>query len=647
MESGIATAQATAEAAGGGQDVPYYVGDYGTIGSGTDNVAINAAIAAASSAGGGVVYGIPNKVYTLANAQALALASNVGLKNLRLDVSGWTTAGSTAITATGSIGTATNLTANANEGATTLTAASWTGFAAGDWIKISSTAVWGSTSQALGEINRVASVSGTTLTLSTPLMDSYTTATTAKAQKITFVDDVSLENIRILGPSNTTLDISGVSLQWCRNASVNGLTCVRTQRQGIALIDVIHSRLNNMFFAENELSGFAYGVTVNWACQDVTISNFSGYRMRHLISFGGGSGSITGVPRDVQVTNAFARQVTDAGFDSHAAGERIHWTNCHVNGSTQDGFAIRTNGSLNSCSATNITRYGLEIEPLQTRAFSLDVRGFKARRCGDIGVAIFATSTWENWAHLDLTGIDVDTTTNEGVKLFNATATRWNGINIEYAARNCGGNPFVLQKVGQFRVVPKDVRTTVASTYCVRIEDGQRGEIIDGVITATGSPTSTRAVALFTADRVRVAGINGDGTEFGVQLDNACTNCEVQNCDMANMATNYSPGTGTGHRFTNNRGGIIQTVASAATITLSGSENDIYLISGTANITAINTRQAGTIVRLMFTGGATGTGLTDNGTTLNLQGNLVYTANDAIELYSDGTNWIELGRSVN
>ena len=83
-------------------------------------------------------------------------------------------------------------------------------------------------------------------------------------------------------------------------------------------------------------------------------------------------------------------------------------------------------------------------------------------------------------------------------------------------------------------------------------------------------------------------------------------------------------------------------VASATTTTL-GTDGNFFVSTGTTTITSITVKSAGTVVILDFAGVLT---LTD-GSNLKLGGNFVTTADDTITLISDGTNWIEMGRSVN
>jgi Pectate lyase superfamily protein len=83
-------------------------------------------------------------------------------------------------------------------------------------------------------------------------------------------------------------------------------------------------------------------------------------------------------------------------------------------------------------------------------------------------------------------------------------------------------------------------------------------------------------------------------------------------------------------------------VASAATVTLPpvGAR---FRITGTTGITSITASWNGREVTLRFAAGLTVT----DGSNLRLAGNLTATEDDTITLACDGTNWYEVGRSVN
>jgi hypothetical protein len=88
--------------------------------------------------------------------------------------------------------------------------------------------------------------------------------------------------------------------------------------------------------------------------------------------------------------------------------------------------------------------------------------------------------------------------------------------------------------------------------------------------------------------------------------------------------------------------GSTNSVASASTITLPFGQ-PLVNVTGTTTINTITAAGFGTKVTLVFAGALTVT----DGSNLKLAGNFVSTADDTLSLISDGTNWIEVSRSVN
>ena len=88
------------------------------------------------------------------------------------------------------------------------------------------------------------------------------------------------------------------------------------------------------------------------------------------------------------------------------------------------------------------------------------------------------------------------------------------------------------------------------------------------------------------------------------------------------------------------------TVASASPLTLGN--GNVFDVTGVADITSITAKTAGTVVVLIFSGTAGGTGVTD-GSNLILAGdaNFVYAPDGTLTLVCDGTDWYEVSRSVN
>ena len=71
----------------------------------------------------------------------------------------------------------------------------------------------------------------------------------------------------------------------------------------------------------------------------------------------------------------------------------------------------------------------------------------------------------------------------------------------------------------------------------------------------------------------------------------------------------------------------------------------VFHVTGTTSITSITSTgfESGAVITLIFDGILTFT----DGVNLVLAGNFVTSADDAITLVFDGTNWYEIARSVN
>jgi hypothetical protein len=169
--------------------------DEGAVG---DGVADEAAEVQAAIDGATGVVDLLGKIFRCDSA--ITLRSGITLRNGTLDFTNSTATQHIAIN--GSKGTPTNLTANGDYGDTAVVLTSASGMAAGNLLSIDSSAVFQHASGVVrGEIAEISLIAGLTATLSNPLRDDYTTASTAKAAKLTTVDNVILENLTIIGNS--------------------------------------------------------------------------------------------------------------------------------------------------------------------------------------------------------------------------------------------------------------------------------------------------------------------------------------------------------------------------------------------------------------------------------------------------------------
>lgn len=147
---------------------------------------------------------------------------------------------------------------------------------------------------------------------------------------------------------------------------------------------------------------------------------------------------------------------------------------------------------------------------------------------------------------------------------------------------------------------------------------------------------------------------NTGGAAIGVEIVSTATEARIRNCQIKGFSTGivgsaaiptYQDGNDFSGTTTPVTNGFKPTVASAATLTLDA-EAENFEVAGTVTITAIGpaAAYAGKVVALQFTGACQ---VTHNGTTVNLDGghNFVSAAGDTLTLYSNGTNWYEVGRT--
>lgn len=191
---------------------------------GDDTAAIQAAVDAAEG-GGTVLLGAG----TFLVAGSIAIKSGVTLRGNGSTIQRTAGASSTSVVqATGTLGTATALTANVAVGAATVAVTSTAGLAVGGYLLLRDATYAYGTSGRNQEIARIADISGTTVTLAERTIGAYTTAATAEAVPLTPVVGASVEDVTINIPSGqdgggvlTTLSVD-VTVRRCEITGFSG-----------------------------------------------------------------------------------------------------------------------------------------------------------------------------------------------------------------------------------------------------------------------------------------------------------------------------------------------------------------------------------------------------------------------------------------
>ena len=339
-----------------------------------DTAAIQAAITAAAAVGTAasrarVEFGGAGNVYKL--TATLSLVSNVEFhgNGATIDMSAAAKTGSIryGIRGLGSVGTQLAATADITKGLyqVSLSAPNAATLAVGDWVQIGTTNtsdVYGylasgvpSGQVARGEIKRVLSVSGTTVTFEQALYDNYTVANGAFVAKLTHVSNTRIKGIRLVS-NNTDGDGSqGIALDYCHNFKITHCEFEGIDVQAIVTNssirgDISHNDFRGVHF--DGVTGFNYYAIYNGdCCQWIRVHANYAEQVRHLWVCGGrGRGQgYYGAPRFLTVTGNVAQNMQGGSsahswaYEHHGVGEGIIVAN-NVADSCYGGFVTRGPG---------------------------------------------------------------------------------------------------------------------------------------------------------------------------------------------------------------------------------------------------------------------------------------------------------------
>lgn len=475
------------------------------VGPGNSQAEIQAAI---NASGNRSVLFAPG-IYTPAAAWDLPSGSAVkGSPGTVIDLS--TLGGEPAFRAVGTTaGAAVALTVAAMEGSRTVTLASASTLAPGDWVKIySTTPVSTAVPTTIGEIQRIRSISGNVLTFSDPVSRSYLTGASAAVQKLSLVSDVSVEGFRFIGvEASITTSYLGVKFDTCKNVSVRSCSFRFVHYAAIWLADTVFARVSDCHFEDALNVGTAYGVAVLWASQDVTVSNCTSLRVRHAVTSGGG-GSRPGTARRIAVSAFSASESIDSAFDAHPGCDYFSVTGCHILGGAGDGIISQGRcATIVGNTITGVAAYGIFLQGVSIGGLQATIANNVITRTGGIGI----------W-------VQPDSTVAQRV---------WNGVTISGNVLTDTGSTGieVMQTAGgfygeMFTIVGNTVRRPTGNGISLR---GVRDVSVSGNSVARATATFA-CIMIFGAVDASVTGntLNGEGVSaYGVRLVSSATNCVV------------------------------------------------------------------------------------------------------------------------
>jgi hypothetical protein len=611
---------------------------------------LSAALVTAGILGGTVIV---DRTYTLTSA--LAIPDNVTL-DIRsagvLDFSGAAT-GLTCITASGTVGSTVAVNTVA-EAATTITGAAGieSGLAAGDWIRLSSDDRFDPlrTNSPIGEIVQVLSTASGSITVRSPVRDTYTT--TPLIAKLTTRSGVSITGSgRIIAPTQ------GIAVKFdCALYCTVAGSRLRFESSGgataVQFVDCVGCAAKGYDAAgfNNALSG--YGTSFVSGTRDSSVQDARFRDCRHATTTATAGGR-PGIPRDNWVKDANAWDTTGDCFDTHAAADGMHFRDCHSYDAGVSAFNIECpHATVVGCTVNRATAHGILANNASARPSDYTIEANVVRTTGSNGIRytnIGTSGAGSSQRAVRINGNEVYNSTLEAILVRSTDTWRTGRVTIEgntvVACQSTSGAIHILKGDGG-TVSGNVVEDIVANGIGLRINDWTYASIVGNTFNFVSLSTGLCIYAIASSGNVTncvIAGNTGRLGNKGIQLDVNATANTVTNNDFTGCTTPTVPGTGAGNVFSGNRGGAVTTVASASTVTLPGSEGDVYKISGTTTIDTI-TASSGRQITLVFTSTA---GLSDGVGNLRLSAAFTGTADDAVSLVCDGTNWFERARSVN
>lgn len=545
--------------------------NYGAVGNGIadDTAAIQRAITAAVAVGGTVFF--PQGTYKCTSGLTITGAvtlRGVGAASVLSFAS--VTGTVVAITAQGSEDAGVSLNTNAAEGTDDLDV-SGSGFADGDWVKVYSNALTGSTSLKKGEIGRINSA--TSMTLYDPLCDSYNTADSAKVGKVTFVENVSVADLKIAGPSDNTVTFSGVLGDRCINLSVRNVHFERCHFYGVGIQDSCFVDVSGCYFTRSESGSLAYGVAIFNACQDITVTGCKGWRLRHLVTHGGFS-SRYGVPRRTVTTGCVASQCRNSGFDAHAGGEDITFNGNSVLGSESDGVTFEAaSGVISNMTIRGTTGPGIHLSSQSTKAFAVTVSGCRIDGLGGssspAGIQVQVRTGFESYEAINISGCVV-TDSRYGIRTINAETGRIENYTVSgNTFVRCGQNAEAVVEVTKatgVTVVGNTIYENVSSTDGISFTDVVSATVQGNTIRLPNGGACRCIRLLTTSANVSIGGnfCSGGTNSVGVDLASTVANVTVAlGNDVSGCTSGFIMSTGTGHRIAQS-GGLGADVGNAA-----------------------------------------------------------------------------------
>lgn len=350
-----------------------HVEEFVQIGDTSDDQSIQRALDASS---GREVFCKGGKTYICNNELTLSDNTRFRVNGATLDFSGCTGGNKKCLQINGTGRSSTlnsTLTANGTTGAYSITVTDGTKFAAGNFVQITAEDSYiydGLTSVKRGEIKQIQSVSSNTVTFTTALLDTYTTANTAKLWVVNFSENIEITGLRLIGTNIEADSMQGIYSSWGRNILIENVNIKDVDLVLINFINTIDSSIKKADLDGVRFTGTGsrgYGFEATNCTQNISFSDLKSNELRHVAVWSSSTGDY-GQPLylrgdNLMMTNSMAGDSNASyAYEHHGFGRFIQLTNIEADG-CYSGLDIEGSDLLvDGATFRNLRLYGVEFQ---------------------------------------------------------------------------------------------------------------------------------------------------------------------------------------------------------------------------------------------------------------------------------------------
>lgn len=482
--------------------------DYGAVGDNVadDTTAMQNAINAAANG----CLDLLNKTYKITSS--LSLPSNFVMRNGTLDGSGMADY-DTLLEVTGTLGSS-KVMNTISSGVDSFVVSDATGIATDVMLYLQSNTVFGVGGSTNGELIKVRTVSGTTVTPYRRVFDYY------QSSPVFFIPqmkrNILLSNIQLIGGGLGKAQV-GVNIYLAENVVLEGCNSYFFADRHFQFLRSANCRASYCgAYHSDQSTGLAYGFTALNGCNNITINGCVGYDHRH----GFATGAENGVDRNITVTGCTFTACTDAPLDSHPQAQFIVFNGNVCGGdsteTSQDGISAQgTDMVISNNIVQGFSRAGILLQPSCTNVNISDTTSCVGNTVTrPISLTDAYGISYENLRTGDNAQLNISNNTVN--MLFTNSG---NGILVEQAASS--GSMFSLV-ISNNSVYVRHAGLTVVNRSSVKL---MRGVAISGNAIQTTSANTYDAIVLvaITAnyiERALLTGNNTYGGRYGINNSN-------------------------------------------------------------------------------------------------------------------------------